>query len=199
MRSPWCTPAGSTAKNSCAPRSTVRTSSTRQSAVAAGRADRHRVGRERGHRAARVVVDAHHRSGCVRWRSGREQPRLGVEVVLHRRVEVEVVPRQVGEAADREVDAVDAPEAQRVAGHLHHHGVDALFDHQRQQGLQIGRLGGGQRARQVLARDPDADGADQARAPGRRPADRPPPDTWWWSCPTCRSPRSPAACCDGLP
>ena len=71
--------------------------------VAAGRADRHRVRRERGHRPARVVVDAHHRSVCVRWGFGVEQPRLGVEVVLHRRMEVQMVARQVGEAADREV------------------------------------------------------------------------------------------------
>ncbi len=48
-------------------------------------------------------------SACV-GESGLEQPRLGVEVVLHRRVEVEVVARQVGEAADRELDAVDPAE-----------------------------------------------------------------------------------------
>ena len=30
-------------------------------------ADRHGIQRECGHRAARIVVDAHHGSGCVRW------------------------------------------------------------------------------------------------------------------------------------
>ena len=64
-------------------------------------------------------------------------------------MEVEVVAGQVGEAADREFDAVDAAERQRVAGHLHHHGVDALLEHHRQQRLQVGRLGRGQRARHV--------------------------------------------------
>ena len=43
-----------------------------------------------------------------------------------------MIPRQVGEAADREVHAVDTAEAQRVAGHLHHHGIHALFDHHRE-------------------------------------------------------------------
>ena len=87
-------------------------------------------------------------------------------------MEVEVVTRQVGEAADREFDAVDASEAQRVAGHLHHHGVDVLFEHQRQQRLKIGRLGCGQLARQVLTRDPDADRADQTSDPSSRPQPR---------------------------
>ena len=140
--------------------------------VAAGRADRHRVQGKRRHGATRIVVDAHHRSDRVCGRGGREKSRLGIEVILHRRVEVEVVTRQVGEAADREFDPVDASEAQRMAGHLHHHCVDALLQHQRQQGLQIGRLGCGQRARQVLARNPDAHCADQARDPLRRPQSR---------------------------
>ncbi len=50
-----------------------------------------------------------------------------------------------------------------MAGHLHHHGVHPSFHHQRQQGLQIGRFGCGQRARLVLPCDPDADGTDQPR------------------------------------
>ena len=103
--------------------------------VATGRAHRHGMVREAGHRASRVVVDADHGNACVRWRFRVEQPCLGVEVVLHRRVEVQVVARQVGESADREVHAVDAAQRQRVAGDLHHHGVDALFDHHRQQRL----------------------------------------------------------------
>ena len=56
-----------------------------------------------------------------------------------------------------------------MAGHLHHHGVDALFDHHRQQRLQIGRLGCGQRAGLVASVDADADSADQPGHPLRRP------------------------------
>jgi hypothetical protein len=50
-------------------------------------------------------------------------------------VEVEVVAGQVGEATDREPNAVDAPQGQRVAGYLHHHGVDAALGHHSEQGL----------------------------------------------------------------
>ena len=105
-------------------------------------------------------------SGGVRRRSGIEQPRLGVEVVLHRRVEVEVVARQVGEPADREARrrrpgrgsargwTPPSPRCRRRCS-----------SHHRQQRLQVGRLRRGQRAGHVVAVDPDADGADQARDP----------------------------------
>ena len=83
-------------------------------------------------------------------------------------MEVEVVAGQVGEPADREVHGVDAAQRQRVAGHLHHDRVDAALDHHREQRLQIGRLGRGQRARLVAPVDADADGADQPGDPARR-------------------------------
>ena len=137
--------------------------------ICASHADGHRIVCERGHGAAGVVVDAHHRNVCVRRRLGVEQPRLGVEVVVHRRVEVQVVARQVGEAADREFHAVDPAESERVAGHLHHHGVDARLQHRRQQRLQLGRLGCGQRAWLIAPVDPHADRADQACHPPRGP------------------------------
>ena len=172
MRSAWWTPAGSTAENSCAPRSTARTPSTRQSAsppialTVTGFGARAAIARPASS-STHTTEDA----AAVDDR-GVEQPRLGVEVVLHRRVEVEVVAGQVGEAADGEFDPVDASEAQRVARHLHHDGVDALLEHQRKQGLQIGRFRCGQRAGQILAGDPDADGADQPGDPVGGPQPR---------------------------
>ena len=59
-----------------------------------------------------------------------------------------------------------------MAGDLHHHGVDAAFEHHGEQRLQVGGFGSGQPARQILARDPHADGADKSatRPPARRPA-----------------------------
>ena len=48
-------------------------------------------------------------------------------------------------AADGEADAVDAAQRQRVAGHLHGDVGDAALGHHGQQGLQVGRLGGGER------------------------------------------------------
>ena len=84
-------------------------------------------------------------------------------------MEVEVVPGQVGESADLEMHTVDAAKGQRVTGHLHHHGVDALLDHHGQQRLQVGRLGGGQRAGLISSVDADADSTDQPGHPLRRP------------------------------
>lgn len=84
-------------------------------------------------------------------------------------MEVQVIARQVGETADGEPDGVHPAEGQRVAGHLHHHGVDATLDHHREQGLQVGSLGRGQHARFLAAVDPDADGADEAGHPSGGP------------------------------
>ncbi|SHW93227.1 Uncharacterised protein [Mycobacteroides abscessus subsp. abscessus] len=96
-----------------------------------------------------------------------EQPGFGVQVVVHRRVEVEVVARQVGETAGGEAQRVHPAQRQRVAGHLHDDGVDTTFDHAGQQRLQRRRFRGGEGTRQVAAVDPDADGADQPGHPPR--------------------------------
>ena len=72
-----------------------------------------------------------------------------------------MVLREVGERADGEAGAGDPAERERVAGHLHRHVRDALLQHHREQRLQVGSLGGGERAGQRRAGDPDADGADQ--------------------------------------
>ena len=80
-----------------------------------------------------------------------------------------MVPGQVGEPADSEGHRVDPTQRERVAGHLHHHGVHAALHHHRQQRLQIGRLRGGQRGGLVASVDADADGADETGHPVGRP------------------------------
>ena len=109
---------------------------------------------------APLVVDAHDRA--VAARRG-EQLRLRVEVVVHVAVEVEVVGAQVGEAGDVEAHAVDATEAQRVAGHLHRHRGDAALAHHREQRVHVGGLRGRAHGRHDVVADPRADGADDAR------------------------------------
>ena len=140
----------------------------------AGGADGDRVTGPVGHRAPGVVVDAHHDAAGAQRRGGVEQQRLGLEVVGHAGVKVEVVPRQVGETADREMGAVHPAQRQRVTGHLHDHGVHPAFGHRREHRLQRGSLRRGQRAGNVGAVDADADGADQ---PGLRPPARSPDST----------------------
>ena len=96
-----------------------------------------------------------------------EQQGLGLEVVRHGGVKVEVVAGEVGETTDREVGAVDPAQRQRVTRHLHDHRVHAALGHRGEHRLQRGGLRSRQRAGDVGAVDADADGADQ---PGRAPA-----------------------------
>src|SRR3954449_11614026 len=60
---------------------------------------------------------------------GLEQPALGEEVVLHRRMEVEVVLREVREDRARPVDRIGAAERERVRGDLHHNRLVAGVAH----------------------------------------------------------------------
>ena len=64
------------------------------------------------------IVDVDNRR-CVRRRH-LEQPALGREVLLHVRVEVEMVAGQVGEGARGELNPVGAPQRQGVRRHFHH-------------------------------------------------------------------------------
>ena len=83
------------------------------------------------------VVDAHHSAvGAF----AREQRRLGLEVVIHVVVEIEVIFGEVGESSHGEPHPVDATEAKRVAGDLHGHRRDASFAHDSEKGVDVGRL-----------------------------------------------------------
>ena len=61
----------------------------------------------------------------------REELRLVGQVPIHRLVEVEVVPLEVGEHCHREVDTRDAIEGRRVRAHLGHRRGDSLVEHAR--------------------------------------------------------------------
>src|SRR4051812_2846601 len=82
------------------------------------------------------VVDVGHGD----LRAGLEQPPLGAEVVLHRRVEVEVVLREVREDGDRPVDRVGPVELQGVRGDLHDDRLVARVAHLGEHALQLDRL-----------------------------------------------------------
>ena len=101
-----------------------------------------------------MFIDAEHRR--------HEQRGLGPEVVLQVGVEVQVILRQVGEHRHVEAGAPDPAQGQRVAGHLHRGGGHPALGHDREQGLQVGRLRGGQRAGQPVPADPGLHPADQA-------------------------------------
>ena len=94
---------------------------------------------ERAHEPAAVfVVDVDDRGAGVF-----EQAPLGLEVVLHVLVEVEVVLGEVGEDPACEHDPLCPPERERVGGHLHDAGLVAGVEHAPERALEVDRLGRG--------------------------------------------------------
>ena len=89
------------------------------------------------------VVDVDHGGARRESRPGPrrdEQTPLGLEVVLHTAVEVEVVLGQVGERRDVEVDPRRAAEGQRMRGDLHHACPITRVEHPPERPLQVDRL-----------------------------------------------------------
>jgi len=110
------------------------------------------------------VVDVHHPDPRV---AGREQQGLRGVVLLQVAVEVQVVLGQVGEDGHLVEGARHPAQREGVAGHLHRGRGDAAVDHRREEGLEVGRLRGGELARRGLPRDPRLHPADQAgQVPG---------------------------------
>ena len=99
---------------------------------------------------------------------GREKGHLRALVVLHVYEKIKVVGRQIGESAHGETYAVHFAEGERVRGHLHDHGVGAVFEHLREQTMKRGRVGRGQRRFVYLVPQSRAVGAYQSRAPAVR-------------------------------
>jgi hypothetical protein len=99
-------------------------------------------------------------------RRGGEQPALGLEVVLHRRVEVQVVLGEVREDGDRPVDRGGAPEFERVGGHLHDARVVPRGEHLGEERLQVDGLGSRAHDRPLRTAHHGGDRADE-------PVDRP--------------------------
>ena len=101
-----------------------------------------------------------------------EEPALGLEVGVHRPVQVEVVLGQVREGERGEVDAVESPERGAVRGRLHRAASVARVEHLAECALEVDRLGRRAHGRAPLAADPELDRPDQARLPPRRFEDR---------------------------
>ena len=127
--------------------------------------------RQAGGRQASAVFVIEVHDGAIAHRRC-EQPRLGEEVLLHRRVVVEMILREVGEHRHRVPDAVDAVLIEPVRGDFHRDGGHALVGHPGDEALQIGRLGRRPRERLGPTVDPDAGSADDPRGPSVRSEDR---------------------------
>ena len=82
-----------------------------------------------------------------------EQRELGLEVLGHVGIVVEMVVGEVREPGDVEHHPVDASPRQRLRAHLHGHGFDAAFPHQRQQRVHLVCLGRGQSRHDDLSGD----------------------------------------------
>ncbi len=121
------------------------------------------------------VEHAHcrHRRSTITLRGGHEQPPLGLEVLLHVRVEVQVVLGQVREDRRREGDRIDAPELKRMRGHLHRACLIATVEHRAQVRLQLDRLRGRAGHRTLLTADHRLDRAQQSAPAGTRFQQRP--------------------------
>ena len=144
-----------------------------------GRVRRHRQhqprldrGRGRGaHRRAGRIIDVHHRDPVGR-EMPTEQQLLGLGVLVHRAVDVEVVLRQVRERRDRELEAGQAVHRQRRRRHLHHRVGHAVGDHLRERRVQHVRCRRGVRRVVALAVPAVVDRADHARVVAGRAQDR---------------------------
>ena len=115
-------------------------------------------------------VDDRRRPASIQVRLG-EEPALGVEVLLERPVEVEVVLAQVREDEDREADPEQALQCGAVGGGLHGGASVPGVEHLAQEALDVDRLGGRPHRGAPLAADPVLDRAEETRAPAGRGED----------------------------
>ena len=111
------------------------------------------------HALAPLVVDTD--DGAFRRAWAVEEERLRVEVVLHRRVEVEVILAQVAKAGCRKARALDAAQGQRVGRDLHDDVRHALVAHKREELLELRCLRRGELRRHRLAINPRARRANE--------------------------------------
>jgi hypothetical protein len=107
-------------------------------------------------------VDGRGRASPVEVRLG-EEPALRVEVVLHRRVEVEVVLGEVREDERAEADAEQALERRAVRGRFERAAAIAGVEHLAEGALEVDRLRRSARRRAALPADPVLDRPEEAR------------------------------------
>ena len=91
-----------------------------------------------------------------------KQLRLGIAVVLHGAVKVQMVPCKVGKGSHPEGDAPYPLQRQRMGGHLHHPIAASGISHLPQQAVDVAGLRGGALRLQLRLVDQVPDGAYQA-------------------------------------
>ena len=131
--------------------------------------------RQRGDRDARPLDEGAppvgvHRDDAAACTIGLEEFEFRGEVVVHRRVVVEVVVAQVREADHVEDDAVDTVTGERLCGDLDRDRAHRFFAHPGEQSVELARLRGGQLARD--RRRCRCGARPSSSAPRRRRADR---------------------------
>ena len=89
-----------------------------------------------------------------------EQAQLGAQVVLEVRVIIHVVAGDVGEAAGRDLHAIETELVEAMAGGFQRQMVDAVLLQLRQQAVDFDRIRRGVLERDLAVRRHDADGAE---------------------------------------
>ena len=123
-----------------------------------GEPEGERVGQLGGEAPAVLVADVH----CRGWAALHKEPALRLEVVLHVRVEVEMLVAQVGEHERSEAHTVEAVQCRRVGRRLHRHRPVARVEHLPEEPLEVDRLRRRSLDAATLAADAGLDRPDQA-------------------------------------
>jgi hypothetical protein len=118
------------------------------------------------HGQSRWIVGIDHRRplGLAPGHEESEEMSLGVTVGVHGHVKIEMILGQVREDGYVEVDALYPRQRQRVRGHFHGHGSDALVHHAPKQPLRLERLRGGLAGGHAESADAVLHGADETGA-----------------------------------
>ena len=110
------------------------------------------------------IVRIDHQRGTRRVSGDFEELHLGLEVLLHRAVVVEMVLREVGEDGGGKRQAMSAMLIERVRRNFHRASAAAMSAHLREQGLDFEALRRGVRGRHMLTAKVVKDGAEQSAA-----------------------------------
>ena len=103
-----------------------------------------------------------------RWLRACEEPTLGLEVPLHRPVEIEVILAQVREDERVESNSIEPSERRAVRRRLDRGALVSRVDHLAKETMQVDRLRRGERRGALLPADDPAHGPDQPRPASRR-------------------------------
>ena len=118
-----------------------------------------RLGELRGEPLSPLVADVH---GSRRRVRPDEEPPLGLEVLLQRAVQVEMILGQVREDERVETNPTEPPEGRAVRGRFDRGAPVPRVEHLPEETLELDRLGCGEGRATLLAADDPADGPDQS-------------------------------------